>query len=246
MADPTGPVSTRRSRRAFARRVWARRWLTWRYVLAAVLVVTLTVGSVWLVYFSSYLSLRTADVVGTQHLTKSEVLAAADLPLGDALARVDTAAIARRVGALAYVRSADVTREWPDKVRISVTERTAVAVVDLGSSLRGLDAEGVVFSTYKKAPPGLPVVQVTGDPGQDALREAAKVIAALPAALTRRVDHLQVATVDQISLALSGGKTVVWGSADQSELKAEVIGPLLKQPGSVYDVSAPGQPTIKQ
>jgi cell division protein FtsQ len=60
------------------------------------------------------------------------------------------------------------------------------------------------------------------------------------------VDHLEVATVDQISLALTGGKTVVWGSADQSELKAEVIGPLLKQPGSVYDVSAPGQPTIKQ
>ena len=246
MADPTGPVSTRRSRRAFARRAWARRWLTWRYVVAAVLVVALVVGSVWLVFFSSYLSLRSADVVGTKHLTRAEVLQAAHLPVGDPLATVDTSEIERRVRALAYVRAADVTREWPDKIRISVVERTAVAVVDLGSSLRGLDADGVVFSTYRKAPPGLPLVQVSGDPGQDALREAARVIAALPADLTRRVDHLQVATVDQISLALAGGKTVVWGSADQSELKAEVIGPLLKQPGTVYDVSAPGQPTVKQ
>jgi len=237
---------SRRSRRAFARRIWARRWLTWRYLLAGLLVLVLLVGSIWLVYFSSYLALKSADVTGTRHLTKDEVLAAAHLPVGDPLARVDADAIARRVRAMAYVKSAEVTREWPDKLRIDITERTAVAVVDLGSALRGLDADGVVFSTYRKAPPGLPVVRVSGDPDQDALREAARVVAALPPSLSSRVDHLEVATVDQISLALTGGKTVVWGSADQSELKAEVIGPLLKQPGSVYDVSAPGQPTIKQ
>lgn len=236
----------RRTRRAFARRAWARRWLTWRYVLAGLLVLVLVVGSVWLVYFSSYLALKSADVTGTRHLTKDEVLTAADLPIGDPLARVDADAIARRVRAMAYVKSVEVTREWPDKLRIDLTERTAVAVVDLGGAIRGLDADGVVFSTYRKAPPGLPHVQVTGDPDQDTLREAARVVAALPASLSSRVDHLEVATVDQISLSLTGGKTVVWGSADQSQLKAEVIGPLLKQPGSVYDVSAPGQPTIKQ
>lgn len=237
---------SRRTRRAFARRIWARRWLTWRYLLAGLLVLVLVVGSVWLVYFSSYLALKGADVTGTRHLTKDEVLAAADLPVGDPLARVDAEAVARRIRAMAYVKSVEVTREWPDQLRIEVTERTAVAVVDLGGALRGLDADGVVFSTYRKAPPGLPVVQVSGDPDQDALREAARVVAALPSSLSSRVDHLEVATVDQISLALTGGKTVVWGSADQSELKAEVIGPLLKQPGSVYDVSAPGQPTITQ
>ena len=233
----------RRTRRAFARRAWARRWLTWRYLVAAVLALVLVVGSVWLVYFSSYLALKSADVTGTRHLTKADVLAAADLPVGDPLARVDPDAVARRVRAMAYVKSVEVTREWPDQLLIQVTERTAVAVVDLGGGLRGLDADGVVFSTYRKAPPGLPLVRVSGDPDQDALREAARVVAALPASLRARVDHLEVATVDQISLALSGGRTVVWGSADQSELKAEVIGPLLKQPGSVYDVSAPGQPT---
>jgi cell division protein FtsQ len=235
---------SRRSRRAFARRIWARRWLTWRYLVGGVVVLTLLIGSVWLVYFSAFLALKGADVTGTRHLTKAEVLTAADLPIGDPLVRVDAGAIAQRVRALAYVKSAVVTREWPDKVRIRITERTAVAVVDLGGELRGLDADGVVFSTYRKAPRGLPAVQVSGNPDQDTLREAGRVIAALPSSLKDRVDHLEVATVDQISLVLSGGKTVVWGSADQSDLKAEVIGPLLRQPGSVYDVSAPGQPTI--
>ena len=37
---------------------------------------------------------------------------------------------------------------------------------------------------------------------------------------------------------------VVWGSADQSALKAQVIVPLLQQKGTVYDVSAPSNPTV--
>ena len=52
-----------------------------------------------------------------------------------------------------------------------------------------------------------------------------------------------MATVDQISLVLRDGRTVEWGSAEQSELKAEVLVPLLKRPAQRYDVSVPGQPT---
>ena len=53
----------------------------------------------------------------------------------------------------------------------------------------------------------------------------------------------QVATVDQISLVLRDGRTVVWGSAEDSDAKAEVLVELLEQPARKYDVSVPGQPT---
>ena len=39
-----------RSRRRFARRQWLRRWLVWRYVIASVLLVVVTIGVVWLVF----------------------------------------------------------------------------------------------------------------------------------------------------------------------------------------------------
>jgi cell division protein FtsQ len=35
----------------------------------------------------------------------------------------------------------------------------------------------------------------------------------------------------------------VWGSADESDLKAQVLAVLLRQPARTYDVSVPGQPT---
>jgi cell division protein FtsQ len=151
-----------------------------------------------------------------------------------------------RVQALADVRSAEVTRTWPDTVTITVEERTPVAVVEIGGQLRGLDVEGVVFRAFRSPPEGLPRVQTPADTSRDALLEAAGVVSALPADLTRRLDHVEVATVDQISLALRDGRTVVWGSAEESEAKAEVLTALLEQPGSTYDVSVPGQPTVQR
>ena len=35
----------------------------------------------------------------------------------------------------------------------------------------------------------------------------------------------------------------MWGSAEESDAKAEVLAALLEQPGPTYDVSVPGQPT---
>jgi cell division protein FtsQ len=39
---------------------------------------------------------------------------------------------------------------------------------------------------------------------------------------------------------------VLWGSADDSANKAEVLAVLLKQKASFYDVSVPGQPILKR
>jgi cell division protein FtsQ len=235
-----------RTRRRFARRQWARRWLAWKPVLAVVLLLALLVAVLWVVYFSSFLSVKGVDVRGARQLSDSQVRAAAAVPEGEALARVDLDLIRARVEALAAVRSADVSREWPDQVLISVEEREPVAVVEIAGQLRGMDEDGVDFRDYAQPPADLPRVQSGPDTGSDALREAALVVAALPADLAAKVDHVEVETVDEITLALRDGRTVRWGSADDSDLKAEVLAELLvARKAQTYDVSVPGQPTTK-
>jgi cell division protein FtsQ len=196
------PASVQRSRRAFARRQWARRWLAWKYVVAAVLLIALLVGGVWLVLFSQVLAVKQVEVVGAEQLSVDAVRAAAGDLEGEQLARLDLPGLQKRI-------------------------------------------EGAVFDHYRQPPDGLPRVETSPDAGQDALREAAAVVASLPADLARKVDHVEVATVDQISLVLRDERTVLWGSADESELKAEVLGPLLSRPGQTYDVSVPGQATVR-
>jgi cell division protein FtsQ len=236
-----------RTRRRFARRQWARRWLAWKPVVAVVLLIALLVGAIWLVFFSSYLSVQGVEVTGVRQLSASEVRAAAAVPDGQPLARVDLDRIRSRVEAMAPVRSADVTREWPDHVRIVVEEREPVAVVEIGGQLRGMDAEGVVFRDYAKAPPGLPLVETGAATGSEALREAALVVGALPGDLAAKIDHVEVTTVDEISLVLRDDRTVEWGSSEESDEKAEVLAALLAAPSTKeahkFDVSVPGQPT---
>ena len=235
-----------RTRRRFARRQWARRWLSLRYVVALLLVVALVATSVYLVFFSTTLQVKRVEVVGNDLLSDARVREIADVPIGDQLALVDLARADARVGALAEVKSVDVTRTWPDVVRIAVVERTAVAVVELAGRIRGLDAEGIVFREYKSVPKGMPRIRPGSAAGTDALQEAATVVSALPKDLATRVDHVEVATVDQITLVLRDQRQVLWGSAEESELKAKVVDKLLAaQEASFYDVSVPGNPTFR-
>lgn len=238
--------AARRTRRRFARRQWARRWLSLRYVLALVALVALVATSIWLVFFSTTLQVKKVDVVGNHLLSDARLREIADIPLGDQLALVDLGRADARVASLAEIRSVDVTRTWPDGVRIAVVERTAVAVVELAGRIRGLDAEGVVFRDYRSAPQGMPRIRPGGAAGTDALKEAAIVVSALPEDLAARVDHVEVETVDQITLVMRDQRRVMWGSAEQSELKAQVIDRLLAaEQASVYDVSVPGNPTVR-
>lgn len=234
-----------RMRRRFARRQWARRWGVWRPLLALVLVVAAVGGVVWLVGYSSVLAVEDVTVEGTDHLTVAAVRDAAAIPVGDPLVRVDTDAVARRVESLAPVASARVERDWPHGVRVVVTERVAVAVAEVGGRTRGMDAEGVVFREYVRAPRGLPRVRVVGDVDREALEQAATVLSALPPELAEVVQRVDVETVDHVSLVLTGDRTVLWGSGEFSEDKAAVLAALLKaQKASRYDVSAPGQPVV--
>lgn len=236
----------RLARKQFARRQWARRWLAWRALLVVALVVGAIAGSVWLVFFSKVLAVSDVTIEGVDVLHGGEVRTAAAVPIGDPLATVDLEAVIARVEGLAPVKDVDVSRAWPDKVRIVVVERVAVAVVERDGVFRGLDEDGVLFRSYDDKPKGLPVVKMSARTRAEALAEGAEVVGALPVALVSRIDFVEVETVDAISLQMRSGRTIFWGSADDSAAKAKVLEVLLKQKAKTYDVSVPAQPTIKK
>lgn len=233
------------ARKRFVRRQWARRWLAWRRIGLVVALPLLIAISVWMVFFSETLAVSGVKVEGVAVLTPAEIRSAAHVTNGQPLARVDLDAIEGRVAALAAVRSVDVSRSWPDQVLIRVEERQAVAVVEMAGRFRGLDEDGVVFRDFARAPKTLPLIKSDSDTRRDALSEAAHVVGALPPAIARKVDFVEVKTVDQITLSMQGGDEVRWGSADDSAQKAEVLAVLLKEPATVYDVSVPSRPTTR-
>ena len=91
-------------------------------------------------------------------------------------------------------------------------------------------------SWFRAADEGKPLLDAST--GEEVAR-----ISATGLDLSAMVDHVEVLTVDQITLVLRDERIVVWGSSDDSATKAEVLLQLLRQPAKVYDVSVPGQPT---
>lgn len=240
---PREPRGDDRMRRRFARRQWARRWGVWRPLLALVAVLLVVGTGVWAVYFSSVLGVDRVTVTGNDHLTGEQVRAAAAVPLGEPLARLDVDAVAVRVEALAPVLEARVSRSLPGTVTVRVTERRAVAIAVIAGRWSGIDGDGVVFRQYDKMPRGLPRVKVVGDADREALREGARVVSTLDSGLAATVRRVEVETVDRITLVLKGGRTVLWGSGEQSQEKARVLAALLEASDDRrIDVSVPGQP----
>lgn len=231
--------------RDFARRRWSRRLRRLRPFLYAALLLVLVGGGIWLVWFSSVVTVRDVSVTGTTTISPVRVEAVARAPIGRQLARVDLAAIQARVETIPAVRSVSVSRSWPHTIAIAVTERTPVAVVDRGAGLQAVDEDGVLFGRYPQQPADLPLVQTAPDVKSDALAEAARVVTSLRPDIRALVDRVDVETIDRIRLRLTGGRVVMWGSAEESAQKAEVLAVLLHQKAQEIDVSVPGRPTTR-
>ncbi|MCW2854788.1 MAG: hypothetical protein JWR52_403 [Marmoricola sp.] len=211
----------------------------------AVLVVFAVVVGIWVVYFSSFVTVTGVEVTGNTTISQARITAVAQAPIGQPLARADLAAIQARVESLSAVESAGVSRSWPHTIHITIVERTPVAVVSRGAGLQAVDASGVLFGHYVTRPAGLPLVRTAPDVKADALAEAAKVVGSLRADIAARVAYIDVASIDAITLRMKSGVTVLWGSADSSVQKAEVLAVLLKRSVHAIDVSVPGRPTTR-
>ena len=215
-------------------------------LLTVLLVAALGVGTGWVVLRSSALGVETVRVTGVTRLHPEQVVARAAIVPGTPLARLDTEAVVRRLSGLAPVRSVEVVRDWPRTVRIVVSERTPAAVQAKGSSWVLVDRTGVAFDTVDRRPAGLPRVSAPVHEGAPALRATLDVLDVLPPQVRAQVREVRAAGLETVTLRLSRGRSVVWGSTERGDRKAAVLAVLLSRKASVYDVSAPDTPTTRK
>lgn len=239
MSEPLIDVTGVRLRR---RREARRRRLKRLGVLAAVVAVLGGLG--WLVLASPVLAVATVEVQGTKLLATEEVAGAAAVPLGVPLARLDEAAIVQRVAELPAVAGARLERRWPTTVRLVVTEREVRLVLARDGGYDWVDSTGVVFHHSPARPPGT-VLAKAADDDPELLARIVAVVNALPVQVRDLAATVTADTLDSITVQLADGRAVVWGSAEASDLKAQVVVPLLAVKAKVYDVSSPSHPTTR-
>jgi cell division protein FtsQ len=142
---------------------------------------------------------------------------------------------------LPAVASVEVGRRLPSTLELTVTVREPLAVVEVAGELRVIDADGVPYDTVAR-PAGLPVLRARTDIGRSQARE---VLLSLPSDLRSRVRRVSAGTRDDVTLHLTGGAVVRWGSSSDAALKARVLAGLMAVGADRYDVSAPLHPTTR-
>jgi cell division protein FtsQ len=236
----------------------ARRRIRWRTRFFALAGVAVVAGAAWLLLGNRVFVVRSVTVTGTRLVSTEQVIAAADVPLGTPLSRVDAGAVTRRVETIRQVSSATVTLDWPDHVAIAVTERVPVMAVRMANGSYDLvDPSGVIVLSKTAKPAGLPLfttplsgAALRADPGVAA---ASAVLAELAPSLARTVSSVSVAQVptgpgggggfaesQQVTLSMKGGKTIVWGDPSNAAAKNRELEILLRNGVSYVNVSAPG------
>ncbi|TAJ46950.1 MAG: FtsQ-type POTRA domain-containing protein [Herbiconiux sp.] len=241
----------RRYERSEARRFTQRsrrRRLTWIVVGASLAGLVLVV---LLAAYSPLLAVRTLAIEGTSRLDAASVTAALQPQIGKPLALVDYGAIESELAGFPLIASYSVEARPPDTLAVRIVERRPVAQVQSAAGFDLIDAAGVTVQQSAERIAGFPLIDLGGTQiGSRGFDAAAAVLASLPDAILSQVDRVSGSTPDSVTMVFGGvGQRVVWGSAEDSDLKSRILERLIatQDPNKVveYDVSSPQSPVIR-
>jgi cell division protein FtsQ len=225
-----------------------RRRAVWLISLGSVaLILLLAVAAA----FSPLMAVTKIDVVGTSRLKPATIAHALDGQLGRPLPLIDFASIKKQLAGFALIRSYSTETHPPGTLVVRIVERQPIGLIETSKGFELVDAAGVAISTSKDRPGGYPVVTQNGAAGSAAAKAgfaaSAAVLSALPASVLSQVSSVTAKTTDDVTLTLQSGQKVLWGSPDQSDLKAADLAALLKDApdASGYDVSSPQSPVTQ-
>jgi cell division protein FtsQ len=225
---------------------YRRRRLAAALIGAVVLLVVVGFGTRVLLYDAHLADVEDVTVTGLVTVPEQAVRDAAAVAPGGPLVSIDTVGIAERVAAVQGVAAVRVRRAWPHTVEIEVTERVPVALWQTPQGLFEVDTTGLSYRRAPEPPPALPRLTFAGvGPDDPATTAAITVLRELAEPLRAQVATVEVAGT-QVTLGLVDERSVRWGDPERSADKSAVLGPLLGQPGTVYDVSSPDLPTVRR
>lgn len=204
-------------------------------------------GLVYLFAWSPLLTVKSIETSGLpQEISETVVIAKSEIMIGSRLARIEPRAAENSLKELSWVKDVKVSRNWLNgHVSITISQRIPVAIY----KGKALDASGEIFVLAGPTPQGLPIVTAsTPALGLTAI----DLFTALPEEIRSSLVSLTASRASAISSWQQVGERkvkVMWGSADQVDLKVSVYQALLALPENKaikrVDLSAPHAPIVK-
>ncbi|OCA93308.1 hypothetical protein ACU21_07090 [Actinobaculum suis] len=242
---PPDLAERRRERRREKRRV------VWRKTLGLGAVVGAGLFALWLIFFSPVFALH-EDRISVSEVSAQAVVSDADIAellnqfAGIPLTRLGlgkvTSTLQEEIPELASVNA---HKEYPHGLSVELSWREAVACLGRGAECTPVDGQGEEMRVTEEARAALPRIGAATETNPAAVSTALEVLRGLDPDIRALVESTKLDNSGRVVLALTEGRTVVWGDASQGQEKLGVLRVLLGQPGTVFDISEPAAAVIK-
>lgn len=197
---------------------------------------------------------RDVEVVGASHLSRSEIVATAEVSRQTNVLWFGQGAVEERLEDQQWIASADVGVSLPWTITITVVERVPVAVASDGVGDVLVAGDGTVLGPARRAG-GLPRIRLPVGPTFEGLytspAPAAAAIGAMGPELRDRLASVTVLADGTLQMRLRGGVAVRYGAASEIRRKAAALQQILawaEEEGdilAVVNVVAPDLPAVK-
>lgn len=243
-------LARRRHDRAEVRRFTRKRAARRRGWIIGLGSFALLIAFVIVAVYTPLMSVRTIEVEGTSRLDPATVQEALAPLEGRPLAQVSNAEVEALLEEFVLVQSYTVQRTPPSTLVVQLVEREPIGRYEQDAGEVVVDAAGVVLWQVggEDAPEEeltLPVMDA-GALGSEAFLAAGRVSLALPSDFRAQVAKITASSPENVVLHLTSGAIVTWGSAEDSQRKAQVLTSLITATQDVgvssYDVSSPDTP----
>ncbi len=247
-----------------------------RLVIGFAVVAALAFVGYYVLRMTSAFTILSIDTEATEHLSEEDIANLAGVVEGTTLLNIDEDAVAQSVKRNPWVMDVAVHREFPDKLKIVVTERKVSTLVLMSTSaFAWYVGDGNVWlepatldltdgQTAKDAAQALAaerkallIIDVPATINPQAGSEVSdEVILAvdtylkeLPEELSSQIVYFSASSTEAISCVLSSGVEVSLGAPEQIEQKVAVLTQILEQyPGEItyVNVRVPGNPSYRR
>jgi len=201
----------------------------------------LLIGGTTAAAYSPLFAVEKITVLGATTLDAAAVEAALGEQVGTPLALVDSSEVKAALLAFPLIETYALEAKPPHDLTVRIVERTPVGVIRSDAGYTLVDAAGVALATTSDQPAGQPLLEIDGGTDSAAFESAGLGWRSAPADLRALLTGVSATTADDVTLTLSSGLTVVWGSSEDSPMKSEVLTKtLLSNPeASTIDVTSP-------
>ena len=187
-------------------------------------------------------------LTGHRFTADSDVFDALDLPNARSLVSFDTEGVRRRLERLPWVLTADLTRVFPDRLDVRITERKAVAVWMRGGRPHLIDNSGRVLSAISRSD-GLNLPRISGE-GAPAEAERFLTLLAGYSDVYALLEEAERVGDRRWTLHLSDGVTVHLPPEREASVLATIssggrLASLLATKNQIIDLRSPGRIAVR-